>query len=333
MVEGKEPLPGTPAESTLAERYRIRAENLMALALETSSSLGLPEFVKNFLKRSAEMMGSGVAVLLLAQGKNFETVAVHGSPQSEDKNTLRKLNGALTALAATSSDSFLHGPAETILDKELARALGWNDVTVAWLTGSDRSLLGVVLLANRNAALTPDDESLLQALAAHAAVALENSRLFNKIAQASRHWHDIFDAISDLIVVHDDGNRVLRVNRSMASLIGTPPQDLIGLNMGALISGLGGPQGCQFCRLKKDGAEEYLHPRARPHVPGLYLGHTGSSQRRSANHSCTEGRHRSSRSRVALPRTVRQHSGRPLLFHSCRPFPRSKQRPGTNARV
>jgi len=261
MVEGKEPLAGAASEPMLAERYRISAENLMALALETSSSLGLPEFVKNFLKRSAEMMGSGVAVLVLAQGKNFETVAVHGSPLSEDKNTLRKLNGTLAGLAATSSHTFLHGPAETILGRELSKALGWSDVTVAWLTGSDRSLLGVVLLANRNAALTPDDESLLQALAAHAAVALENSRLFNKIAQASRHWHDIFDAISDLIVVHDDGNRVLRVNRSMASLIGTPPQDLIGLNMGALISGLGGPQGCQFCRLKKDGAEEYLHPQ------------------------------------------------------------------------
>src|SRR4051812_43478250 len=100
MVEGKEPLVGTASESQLAERYRIRAENLMALALETSSSLGLPEFVKNFLKRSAEMMGAGGAVLLLAQGKNFETVAVHGPPLSEDKNTLRKLNGTLTALAA-----------------------------------------------------------------------------------------------------------------------------------------------------------------------------------------------------------------------------------------
>jgi PAS domain-containing protein len=94
------------------------------------------------------------------------------------------------------------------------------------------------MLGNRGATLTHDDESLLQALAAHAAVALENSRLFNKIAQASRHWHDIFDAISDLIVVHDDGNRVLRVNRSMAELIGAPPPELIGRNMGALISGL-----------------------------------------------------------------------------------------------
>ena len=260
MAETKN-LPDPDAyQSQLAERYRQRSENLMALARETSSSLGLPEFVKNFLARAASMMGAGTAVLAMAQGKSLETVAAHGSALAEDKNALRTLNSVLTELAADSSQEFLHGSTESILGKKVTQGTGWTDVTLAWLKGSDRSLLGVVILANRGGALTRDDESLLQALVAHAAVALENSRLFNKIAQASRHWHDIFDAISDLIVVHDDGNRILRVNRSMADLIGSPPHELIGSNMGALISGLGGPQGCQFCRAKKDGAEEYVHP-------------------------------------------------------------------------
>ena len=262
MIEGKNPtgLNGADTEAPLTESYRARAENLMALARETSSSLGLPEFVKNFLARSAGMMGAGVAVLALAQANSLETVAVHGSTLAEDKSTVRRLNVALSELAASPTQTFLHGPSNSILGKELTQALGWNVVTLAWLWGSDRSLLGLVLFANRGSELAHDDESLLEALVAHAAVALENSRLFNKIARASRHWHDIFDAISDLIVVHDDGNRVLRVNRSMAELIGSPPHDLIGLNMGALITGLGGPQGCQFCRLK-DGAEEYVHPQ------------------------------------------------------------------------
>jgi PAS domain S-box-containing protein len=261
MAEVKD-MPGEarPAsESQLSEQYRLRAENLMALALETSSSLGLPEFVKNFLARCASMMGAGAAVLALAQG-NLETVAVYGSTLSDDKNTQRRLNLALSELAANPSNDFLHGPSAEILGQDLSQALGWDDVTLAWLNGSDRNLLGVVLLANRGVVLRADDTSLLRALAAHAAVALENSRLFNKIAQASRHWHDIFDAISDLIVVHDDGNRVLRVNRSMASVIGKSPHELIGSNMGALIRGLGGPQGCQFCHAKKEGAEEYVHP-------------------------------------------------------------------------
>jgi len=115
---------------------------------------------------AAAMMGSHTSALALAQGKNLETVAVHGSALAEDKSNLRRFNVVLTELAATPSQAFLHGPAETIVGSDLALALGWSDVTLAWLTGSDRSLLGVVVLANRSAALTHDDESLLQALAA-----------------------------------------------------------------------------------------------------------------------------------------------------------------------
>jgi PAS domain S-box-containing protein len=262
MAEIKNP-PGADRVATgpqLAEQYRLRAENLMALAMETSSSVGLPEFVKNFLARACAMMRAQSAALALAEGKTLETVAVHGFSPADDKAAMRNLNLALAELADEPSREFLHGPARQILGETLAVAFGWSDVTLAWLKGSDRTLLGVVLLADRGSTFSRDDENLLQALAAHAAVALENSRLFTKIAQASRHWHDIFDAISDLIVVHDDGNRVLRVNRSMADVIGSPPHQLIGLNMGALIAGLGGPQGCQFCRAKRDGIEEYVHP-------------------------------------------------------------------------
>src|SRR3954464_7536519 len=115
--------------SQLSEQYRLRAENLMALALETSSSLGLPEFVKNFLRRAAAMMGARAAVLALAQG-NLETVAVHGSAAADDKNIQRRLNLALTKLATDPSDNFLHGPSASILGDELSRELDWSDVTL-----------------------------------------------------------------------------------------------------------------------------------------------------------------------------------------------------------
>ena len=31
--------------------------------------------------------------------------------------------------------------------------------------------------------------------------------------EANRHWIEVFDAISDFILVHDENYRVLRVNR------------------------------------------------------------------------------------------------------------------------
>ena len=47
-------------------------------------------------------------------------------------------------------------------------------------------------------------------------MALENVRLFSRVEQSRKQWVEDFDAISDFIVVHDAGNRVLRLNRALA---------------------------------------------------------------------------------------------------------------------
>ena len=91
---------------------------------------------------------------------------------------------------------------------------------VVRLRGSNGELAGVLCLSGRSCLLASDDRDLLEAIASHAAMALENARLFTRIEQANRHWLEIFDAITDLIVVHDESDKVLRVNRSLAAMIG-----------------------------------------------------------------------------------------------------------------
>src|SRR5437016_6631148 len=110
--------------------------------------------------------------------------------------------------------------------------------------------------------LLPNDLHLLKALIGHASVALENSRLFTRITQSSRQWAEIFDSISDYIVVHDEQCRILRVNRSLAEFIGVRPAELIGLGVRALLSiatDSDSIQPCPFCRGERD-SDEYLHP-------------------------------------------------------------------------
>src|SRR3954469_13681529 len=122
MAESKN-LPGADRaaiESQFAAQYRSRAENLMALALETSSSFGLPEFVKNFLARASTMMEAKSAALALAEGKTLETVAVHGFSLANDKGLSRSFNLALAELAARPSREFLHGAADKVLGAALA---------------------------------------------------------------------------------------------------------------------------------------------------------------------------------------------------------------------
>ena len=101
-----------------------------------------------------------------------------------------------------------------------------------------------------------------ETMAGHAAMALENARLFTRIEQANRHWMEIFDAITDFIVVHDQSDKVLRVNRSLAAMIGVPPAELIGVNMRALLALTNetASYSCPFCRAMADDSDEFVHP-------------------------------------------------------------------------
>jgi two-component system NtrC family sensor kinase len=244
-----------------SEEHRKRAENLMSLALELSSSLRLPDFVNSFISRAADMLGAPTAALALAQGSRLETVAVHASPPP-DNNVMRRLGAALSDFAATHSEPVAAGPPAELLGAGVAQVLDWRDVIVTRLTGADNELLGMLCLADRGRELSAGDRNLLQALAGHASVALENSRLFSRIAQSNKHWMEIFDSISDFIVVHDESNRVLRVNHSLAEFIGVRPSELIGVSMRALVSMSSdiGSQPCPFCRVGLESADEYIHP-------------------------------------------------------------------------
>jgi len=242
----------------LSEQHRKRAENLMEMALELGSALRLPEFVKNFTARVAGMMQAKSAVLALAQGNRLESVGFFGIKL--ERNQQRKLSAALSQFAEKYPDLKITGSGVPALGKEVTDALGWENLTLVRLEGTEGDLVGILVLADISKELTPNDLNLLQALIGHASVALENSRLFTRITQSSRQWAEIFDSITDFIVVHDEQYRVLRVNRSLAEFIGVRPAELIGLDMRALISlSPDTVQPCPFCR-SENGTDEYLHP-------------------------------------------------------------------------
>jgi PAS domain S-box-containing protein len=244
----------------LSEQHRRRAEALMSLARESSSLVRLPEFARSFLSRVASMLDAQAAALALCQDSKLETVVLAGS-QGNDPALLRRLNVALSGLLPEHRQPIFSAPAHELLGA-VAPTLGWNDLTVARLSGTDGELVGLLCLANRGQAASQDDELLLEAIVGQASVALENARLFTRMDQANRHWLGIFDALSDFIVVHDEHDRVLRVNRSLAEFIGVPPPELIGISMSALMSVAPylAPRCCPFCRSEVEGPDEFVQP-------------------------------------------------------------------------
>ncbi|HEU5452397.1 MAG TPA: PAS domain S-box protein, partial [Terriglobales bacterium] len=183
------------------------------------------------------------------------------TPTTPD-NLWRRLSTSLGEALLRHRDPVLSGAAAELLDPDIAAVLKWDDIVLARLVGGEGELLGLLCLANRREDLAQGDRVVLQALVGHAAVALENARLFTRMDQANRHWIQIFDAISDFIVVHDENHKVLRVNRSLADFIGARPQDLIGVTMRALVAMTAdetSSQPCPFCS-SREAVDEYIHP-------------------------------------------------------------------------
>ena len=245
-----------------ADQHRRRSENLMSAALELNSTVRLPQFMEGFTVRAASILKARAAALALVQGKHLDTAVVYDPGAHHDSAIYHRLDVAFSDLAAQHLDPIISGVAAELLGESLAATLGWRDLALARLAGGDGAFMGLLCLIDCGAPLVHDDRNLLQALVAHAAVALENARWFTRMDQANRHWMEIFDAITDLIVVHDESYRVLRVNRSLADLIGVRPSELIGVSVRALVAMAAdqSTQACPFCRVRPDGADEYIHP-------------------------------------------------------------------------
>ncbi len=184
-----------------------------------------------------------------------------GVDRSLDRTLDRSLGLALADSAARHEQTVVSGSAHELLGAEAATVLNWTDCIMVRLTGGNGELAGLLCLSGRARPLDQEDRIFLETMAGHAAMALENARLFTRIDQANRHWMEIFDAISDFIVVHDPSDKVLRVNRSLAGMIGVSPAELIGVNMRALmaLTSEAASYSCPFCRAMAEDQDEFVH--------------------------------------------------------------------------
>jgi PAS domain S-box-containing protein len=281
----------------LSEQHRRRAEALIELAREIDGgTLRLPEFARRFVCRTAELTGSRAGLLAVQQEGHWQVVALHSDAQAKlltaagshlersaevegqttappaptapapdaalDHEVERSLGAALAEFVVRHSDKVVSASAEQVLGADAASALGWTDCMLVRLPGANAALAGLLCLSGRAAPLLQEDRVFLETMAGHAGMALENARLFTRIEQANRHWMEIFDAITDFIVVHDQHDKVLRVNRSLAAMIGVAPAELVGVNMRALMALTSdtASYSCPFCRSLGDDCDEFAHP-------------------------------------------------------------------------
>jgi len=56
----------------------------------------------------------------------------------------------------------------------------------------------------------------------------EHQQAEEQLKQAAQEWRTTFDSITDLIFIHDKDNRIIRVNKAVADMLKTTPNELVG---------------------------------------------------------------------------------------------------------
>jgi len=81
--------------------------------------------------------------------------------------------------------------------------------------------MGITAIRGRDT-FTAEDEAVIAAVAAQAAIALQNTRLIEMLGAAKHEWEQMVDAIRPAIAILDGAGTVRRANRAFADLVGSP---------------------------------------------------------------------------------------------------------------
>jgi two-component system, NtrC family, sensor kinase len=258
-----------------------------ATTLELNPSVGTAEFARRLTTRASEMLGARAVALALGRGPDWEIAALCGPAERWDLMIEDRLAHRLGEQGAVPSSALRFGTGTMFLGRELAEALGWRDLILVRLTESEGQLLGVLCLVDLGRELSAVECQLLEALASHAAVALENVRLFSRVERSRKQWVEDFDAITDFIIVHDRDARVLRLNRALASLLHMQPAEAVGREMYKLdiLSSSAQPGKCPFCRNTHAPLEEFVHSAGeRTYLVSTSRIHAGGEEEDRAIH-------------------------------------------------
>src|SRR6202045_4644270 len=232
------------------------ADELMELAVDAAQSRQLPDFLHRFAQRSARMLNAAWGAVLVFRGRETD---FYETPQSKP---LFSHEGRGWLISAASEPRLGIEFRDLPIDATSYTASETNRPMVAFVSiaASDGERLGTLCLIRKKAPFTSNENRVLQALASHAALSLENFRRFSQLERSKRQWVEDIDAISDYIVVHDRAWNIVRTNRSLASHLGVPPVALVGEAMASLrqIVEAGSDLPCPFCRDTKRVREEYV---------------------------------------------------------------------------
>ena len=249
MANGATVTGGAPtADGAPAAGVVTTAELLSQLARRIAASLDLRETLQVVAGAVVDRLGFGcVAVNLLRAGGMCEVAAVAGpaeareallgtdAPMEAFRDMLAACEpwGELRFLDHRKGDGVGQDIPEwipPILPSDDPDAWHPDDSLFAPLYARDGTLIGVLSVDMPDGGRRPDPQQreLLEQFAAHAALAIEHSRVHTQMADSEQLFRAMFDRSPIAIALLTEDNRITRVNAACERLLGRDAAELIG---------------------------------------------------------------------------------------------------------
>jgi PAS domain S-box-containing protein len=221
------------------------SKELMELVVEAANSRVLPEFLRGFAQRSAEMLDTEWACVGEIVGSRVEIYSRRPDYPTNEKEREWLVQGLRQKRPGL----------EVLPLKRTGQHVAFYPIYA-----SDGELMGTLCLIRKAAGFSRAEQKLLAALASHAALSMEKVRRFSQLERSKKQWVEDIDAISDYIAVHDQAWKIVRTNRSLATELGISPAALVGEPISGLrhIAETGSALPCPFCRDTREAREEYI---------------------------------------------------------------------------
>ncbi len=204
--------------------YRVRQRDyLLRISRAVTSQLDLGEVLRLILQSAVEMLNgqAGVVALIEPDGA-YRIREAYGVA----KPILDELHPILDAARDTRE-------ATQMLERSLvaiARQFGagfWEVVSLPLKAGEE--LLGTLYIFRvAGGAFSANERLILQSFADQAAIAVNNARLYQQLAQEKDRLNAILEFSGDGVAILDAAHRVTIFNRALSQMTGAQPADAIG---------------------------------------------------------------------------------------------------------
>ncbi len=217
-------------EKERRERARLRLEALLDVAAALSSELDTKRLLEKIMVRARKLLGADRCSVFLA--RHDEGVLLSTVAEGTDTIRVRMDQGLAGYVARTGEvlniDDVYEDPR---FNPEVDQRTGYRTKNVLCmpLRNKDGKTIGVTQIINkRGGPFTREDEELLSAFSAQAAIAVENSMLFQETLEVRNYLECILQSINQLVLTLDTEGKLVRSNRPVEPLLGLTAEAMSG---------------------------------------------------------------------------------------------------------